>query len=56
MVCLPCRETFFAQLQADGQDDATLQQMQQFCDAFGALLAEVQQFLAENGLDDPTKV
>lgn len=52
----PPRETFFANLGADGTDPATLAQMQQFCAAFGGLMAEVQQFLAENGLDDPAKV
>ncbi|GAB4818195.1 hypothetical protein N2152v2_005241 [Parachlorella kessleri] len=53
---VPSRETFFANLGADGQDDATLQLMRQFCDAFSGLLGEVQQFLASNDLDDPTKV
>lgn len=37
-------------------NDAALQQMHAFCTSFGAVLAEVQAFLAENGLDDPAKV
>lgn len=33
-----------------------MQAMQGFCTAFGVVLAEVQQFLEQNGLDDPAKV
>jgi hypothetical protein len=37
-------------------DAAALEEMHAFCAAFGGLLAEVQQFLAANDLDDPAKV
>jgi hypothetical protein len=30
--------------------------MRTFCEEFGALLAEVHEFMVEHGLDDPTKV
>lgn len=41
---------------AQAGDDSTMQQMHAFCTAFGVVLADIQTFLAENDLDDPTKV
>jgi len=59
--CLPPdpawhREDFFDKVGCKPDDEAALGQMHTFCTAFGGVLAEVQTFLAENGLDDPAKV
>ncbi len=51
-----CRETFFDKVGAAPDNEAAMQQLHTFCTEFGALLAEVQEFLAANDLDDPTKV
>ena len=51
-----CRETFFDKVGIAADDAGALQRMHAFCVAFGGLLAEVQEFLAANGLDDPAKV
>lgn len=53
---VPSREDFFSKVGIQPGNDAALQQMHAFCTSFGAVLAEVQAFLAENGLDDPAKV
>ncbi len=50
------REDFIGKVGIQPGDQAALQQMHSFCTSFGAVLAEVQAFLAENGLDDPAKV
>ncbi len=52
----PRREDFFAKVGMAPGDEAAMAQMHGFCQAFGALLGEVQAFLAANGLDDPAKV
>lgn len=52
----PCREDFFDKVGARPDDEAAMEDMHAFCSGFGALLGEVHAFLAENGLDDPTKV
>lgn len=41
---------------APAGDEAALADMHAFCSGFSKLLAEVQAFLADNGLDDPAKV
>lgn len=51
-----CREAFFEAVGALADDEDAMAQMHAFCTAFSAVLAEVQAFLAENGLDDPAKV
>jgi len=37
-------------------DDGAMAAMHDYCTAFSGVLAEIQQFLADNGLDDPAKV
>lgn len=37
-------------------DEGAMAAMHAFCTAFSGVLAEIQQFLADNGLDDPAKV
>ena len=50
------RESFFEKVGVAPGDEAAMQQLHAFCAEFGALLAEVQAFLAANELDDPAKV
>lgn len=51
-----CREAFFEKVEVQPGDEAAMQQLHAFCAAFGAVLADIQAFLAAGGLDDPTKV
>lgn len=51
-----CREDFFSKVGVAAGDEGAMEAMHAFCTAFSGVLAEVQQFLAENGLDDPAKV
>ncbi len=52
-----CRQAFLRSLGvAEGGEEAAMQQVAGYCRALGALLAEVQSFLAANGLDNPAKV
>ncbi|PSC73205.1 pleckstrin homology domain-containing family A member 8-like [Micractinium conductrix] len=53
---VPSREDFFAKVGAAPNDEAAMAAMHAFCTEFGAVLAEVQAFLAANDLDDPAKV
>ncbi|KAL4433929.1 hypothetical protein ABPG75_000370 [Micractinium tetrahymenae] len=53
---VPSREDFFDKVGIQPGDEAARQQMHDFCTSFGAVLAELQAFLAERGLDDPAKV
>lgn len=53
---VPSREDFFDKVGILAGDEAALQQMHSFCSSFGTVLAEVQAFLAQHGLDDPAKV
>ena len=51
-----CREDFFSKVGVAAGDEGAMEAMHAFCTAFSGVLAEIQQFLAENGLDDPAKV
>lgn len=54
---VPSRETFLHNVGADGVGEAAaMAAMAAYCDAFDAVLAEVQRFMAVEGLDDPAKV
>ncbi len=51
------REGFLRVLGVTGAgEEAAMQQVAHYCQAFGALLAEVHSFLAASGLDNPAKV
>ena len=50
----PSRETFFASLGQPGPEQ--IRDMATFVEAFSPVLAEIQEFLAREGLDDPTPV
>lgn len=50
------REDFFSKVGVAAGDEGAMAAMHAFCTAFSSVLAEIQQFLAENGLDDPAKV
>lgn len=54
---VPGKEQFFKSVGAHGTDDETVMApMREFCDKFDAVLSEIHKYLADNGLDDPTKV
>lgn len=50
------REDFFSKVGVGADDEGAMAGMHAFCSAFSGVLAEVQAFLAANGLDDPAKV
>jgi len=51
---VPCRESFFEKLGV--HDEATMEEMAAFLKSFSPILADIQEFLKDNGLDDPTPV
>jgi hypothetical protein len=51
---VPSRESFFEKLGV--QDEATMDEMAAFLVVFSPILADIQNFLKEKGLDDPTPV
>lgn len=50
------RDDFFSKVGVAPGDDGAMAAMHAYCTAFSGVLAEIQQFLADNGLDDPAKV
>jgi Ca2+:H+ antiporter len=54
---VPSRGAFLEKAGAGGAGEEEVQaEMAAFCEAFGAVLAEVHLFLESNGLNDPAKV
>ncbi|KAK9867885.1 hypothetical protein WJX84_000554 [Apatococcus fuscideae] len=51
---VPSREVFFEKLGTPGR--GLMNEMYQFISAFSSVLAQIQKFLADRGLDDPAKV
>ena len=54
MQLVPSREVFFEKLGTPGR--GLMDEMYQFISAFSSVLAQIQEFLADRGLDDPAKV
>jgi Ca2+:H+ antiporter len=53
---VPSRDDFFNKVGVAPGDEGAMAAMHAFCMAFSGVLAEIQTFLAANGLDDPAKV